>query len=328
MERKYESLTIFEFQKRFPDEKACIDYLNDLKYAASYLCPRCGNKKYCKGNKEYIKQCTKCNYLSSPTSGTLFHKVKSPLHKAFYIVYYVGTNKKGISSTELSRKLGLRQKTCWLFRQKVMRAMKSSGKSKMTGKIEIYETHIELHDKNGKEKKKKNRVVFAIEKRGKGVRRIYGQVVNRRCAKEFGEFIAKKISSDSKIKTIKWAGYNPLKKEFKNMIQVPTNANGRNFPDSFRIIFGFKAWLRGIHHKVEYVQAYIDEYTYRFNRNKIKKTGFKILIEKMVNSSPCPYKNDYWLCAYLKYTFYKLRKKREHKFETHKCNHFTLRIEK
>ena len=94
MELKFESLTIFEFQDKFPDDKACLDYLAEIKWASGFICPQCGNKKCCKGQKPHIKQCTKCNHLVSPTSGTLFHKVKFSLQKAFYIEYYVSTNKK------------------------------------------------------------------------------------------------------------------------------------------------------------------------------------------------------------------------------------------
>jgi len=85
------------------------------------------------------RQCTKCGYQATPTSGTLFHKVKFPLLKAFYIVYFMSTNKKGISSTELSRKLDLRQKTCWSFRTKVSKAMKRSKKHPMDGQVEVDE---------------------------------------------------------------------------------------------------------------------------------------------------------------------------------------------
>lgn len=131
MERKFESLTIFEFQKRFPDIDSCMKYLSELKWSSGFVCPQCGHTHFCNGHKPYVRQCTKCNKLVSPTSGTLFHKVKFSMLKAFYIVYYVSTNKKGIASTELSRKLGLRQKTCWLFKQKVMQAMKSSGNNKI-----------------------------------------------------------------------------------------------------------------------------------------------------------------------------------------------------
>ena len=126
MDRKFESLTVFEFQERFPDDESCMKYLSEVKWGKGYVCSKCGHAHYYAGKQIYSRQCTRCNYIESVTSGTLFHKLKFSLRKAFYIIYYVSTNKKGISSTELSRKLGLRQKTCWLFKQKVMRGMKSN----------------------------------------------------------------------------------------------------------------------------------------------------------------------------------------------------------
>jgi hypothetical protein len=68
---------------------------------------------------------------------TLFHKIKFPILKAFYIVYFISTNKKGITSTELARKLDLKQKVCWLFKRKVMKAMDSSGNFPLSGSVEV-----------------------------------------------------------------------------------------------------------------------------------------------------------------------------------------------
>lgn len=288
----FESLTIFEFQKQFPDEGACLDYLDQLQWTEGFICPKCGNAKYCKGHKSHIRQCTKCHYLMSPTSGTLFHKVKFPLLKAFYIVYYVSTNKKGISSTELSRKLGLRQKTCWLFKQKVMRAMKSSGNNKMQGKVEVDETVVGGQEEGvvGRQNDKKKLVVFAIERQGKGIARLYGKVIKHSSAKELGAFMKDTIDMESEIKTDIWSGYKPLRKDFKNLSQVPSGKKGENFPDLHRAIMGFKGWLRGMHHHAHHLQSYIDEYTYRFNRNNMKTKIFENLMNKMMTSQPCTYK--------------------------------------
>lgn len=292
MEQRFNSLTIFEFQSRFPDDKSCMDYLANQKWSSGFTCPGCGNTKYCNGHKEHIRQCTKCNRLVSPTSGTLFHKVKFPLLKAFYIVYYVSTNKKGIASTELSRKLGLRQKTCWLFKQKVMKAMESSGKNKITGKAEVDETVVGGQEEGvvGRKNGKKKLVVFAVERKGKGISRLYGKVINHSSAKELGDFMKDNIDTNTEIKTDKWSGYTPLKKEFDNLYQVPSGKKGENFPDLHRVIMGFKGWLRGVHHHATHLQAYIDEYTYRFNRNKMKLFHFENLIDRMVNAKPCTYK--------------------------------------
>ncbi len=127
MEAKYKSISILEFQQLFPDDDACLAYLSEQKWSNGYKCKKCGHTHYCKGKRKYDRQCTKCNYTESPTSGTLFHKTKFSLLKAFWIIYFMSTSKKGISSTELSRKLQLRQKTAWRFQQKVKLAMKSSG---------------------------------------------------------------------------------------------------------------------------------------------------------------------------------------------------------
>jgi predicted RNA-binding Zn-ribbon protein involved in translation (DUF1610 family) len=292
MEKRFESLTIFDFQEQFPDEKSCMNHLSNLKWSGGFMCPQCGNTKYCKGDKVHIRQCTKCNYLASPTSGTLFHKVKFPLLKAFYIVYYISTNKKGISSTELSRKLGLRQKTCWFFKQKVMQAMKSSGNNKIKGKAEVDETVVGGQEEGvvGRKNNKKKLVVFAIEKTGRGISRLYGKVIERSSAKELGDFMKANIEKDASVKTDEWTGYKPLKKDFVNLSQIPSGKKGENFPDLHRVIMGFKGWLRGMHHHATHLQAYINEYTYRFNRNFMKANIFDNLLNRMMIAKPYPYK--------------------------------------
>lgn len=292
MEKRFESLSIFEFQERFPDENSCLQYLSDQKWSTGFICSKCGNTKYCKAGRAFDRQCTKCSHISSPTSETLFHKVKFPILKAFYIVYYVSTSKKGIASTELSRKLNLRQKTCWLFKQKVMQGMKSSGKSFMNGKVEVDETVVGGQEEGvvGRKNGKKKIVVFAIERKGKGIQRLYGKVISNSSAKELGKFMRETIDINAEIKTDKWTGYKPLKTEFPNLRQIPSGKKGENFPDLHRAIMGFKSWLRGIHHHTEHLQAYINEYTYRFNRNLMKKGLFENLIQRMIFCKPITYK--------------------------------------
>ncbi|TKT83818.1 transposase, partial [Dyadobacter frigoris] len=76
MEKRFKSLSLFEFQTRFPDEDKCREYLANLKWEKGYKCPKCGHEKYCSGINKFDRQCTSCNYLESPTAGTLFHKSK------------------------------------------------------------------------------------------------------------------------------------------------------------------------------------------------------------------------------------------------------------
>lgn len=292
MEAKYKSLSIFEFQQLFPNEEKCYEYLVALKWKDGFICTKCGNTKYCGGLDKYGRQCTVCNYVESATAGTLFHKCKFSILKAFYIVYYVSTNKKGITSTELSRKLELRQKTCWLFKQKVMNGMKSSNTIFMKGKVEVDETYVGGQDEDalGRNEGKKKIVVVAIERKKRGVSRMYARVIETASKKNLSSFMCDHIAPDAEVKTDKWSGYKGMADKFPKIKQVKSENKGKNFPEMHRTIMMFKAWLRGTHHSVRNLQPYLDEYAYRFNRHFMTDGIFENLMKRMVNASPFPYK--------------------------------------
>lgn len=289
---KERDLSLFDFQSRFSSERDCLAYLSDLKWKDGYKCRKCGYIGYCKGIKEHDRQCCRCNYLESPTAGTLFHKVKFSLVKAFYAVYFISTNKKGITSTELGRKLDLKQKVCWLFKRKVMKAMESSGNFPLTGVVEVDETFVGGQDQNskGRKKGKKKLVVVAIEKKNKGVSRFYAKVIDKADARSLGGFMRENIDSTARITTDQWTGYKPLDKEFEHIRHMKSGRKGENFPELHRVIMNFKGWLRGMHHHVDDLQEYINEYTYRFNRSFMKGNIFDNIMNRMVNSRPASYK--------------------------------------
>ena len=77
----------FEFQAMFPDGDKCKEYLAGLKWAQGYICIKCGHEKYCAGNGLFDRQYTSCNYVESPTAGTLLQQVpciESALHSILY----------------------------------------------------------------------------------------------------------------------------------------------------------------------------------------------------------------------------------------------------
>jgi len=293
MEHRFKSLSLFEFQERFSTTEACLSYLSELKWGNGYRCQKCGHGNFCNGVPAGSRQCTSCNYTESPTAGTLFHKVKFDLVKAFYIVYFVSTNKKGITSTELSRKLGLRQKTCWAFKRKVMRAMKSSGNHPITGNAEVDETVFGGQEEGvrGRQNGSKKLVVVGIEKKRKGVGRLYARVIPDASSQSLGAFMKHHIDPSAKVTTDHWTGYAPLEKEFANLVRMPSGKKGNNFPEMHRAIMNLKGWLRGIHHHVDDLQAYLDEYCYRFNRSFMKEGIFDNLMQRMVQAQPCYIKN-------------------------------------
>ena len=74
------------------------------------------------------------------------------------------------------------------------------------------------------------------------------------------------------------------------MTKEESGKKGEKYPQMHRVIMMFKAWLRGIHHSVRHLQAYIDEYTYRYNRHKMKEGIFENLMNRMVERPPHTYK--------------------------------------
>lgn len=118
-----------EFSTIFPNENTCLKYLAELKWKESYQCKKCGNTNFGKSKSLYGKRCTKCNYDESPTNDTLFHRLRFPITKAFYMVYLVSIKDKNITVDELSKILSLRRETCWSFKRKIMMARKNAKKA-------------------------------------------------------------------------------------------------------------------------------------------------------------------------------------------------------
>jgi hypothetical protein len=82
-----------------------------------------------------------------------------------------------------------------------------------------------------------------------------------------------------------------LAKVFENLVQVPSEKKGSNFPELHRAIMNLKGWLRGMHHHGWDLQDYRYEYCYRFNRSFMKEGIFDNLMLRMVNTPPCFIKN-------------------------------------
>jgi two-component system, sensor histidine kinase LadS len=113
-----------EFSKIFPDELTCLRYLEQQKWDGGYACKKCNHDKHHPGKDRFDRRCTRCGYTESPTAYTIFHGVKFPLEKAFYILHLVITERDDLTIDEISQVLNLRRNTCWSFKDKVNKIIK------------------------------------------------------------------------------------------------------------------------------------------------------------------------------------------------------------
>ena len=132
--------------------------------------------------------------------------------------------------------------------------------------------------------------MIAIERKGKGIARMYERVIEMASKKNLEKFMAAHIHKQADVRTDGWSGYKGLEFKFAKLTREKSEKKGKNFPQLHRSIMMFKAWLRGVHHSVRYLQSYINEYTYRFNRHKMKEGIFENLINRMVTAPPHAYK--------------------------------------
>ena len=287
----FKGTNIINFFEEFSTDLDCLEYLSKEKWSEQFQCVKCSHTGWCKTTKPFVRKCNKCKHKESATAGTLFHKIKFSLQKAFYISFIMSASKKSSSAEEFARKLSLPEKTCWFFQHKVRQAMKSSEKYPIKTKsvVDEFVWGGKEEGKPGRSKGKKREVVMAIEYNDFGILRCYCKVIKNAGTKELRPFIETHIDKDSAIKTDKWRGYTPLKKDFPNLIQIQSK-NGKNFPLIHRQIMMFKAWLRGIHHHCKHLQNYLDEFCYRFNRIRHFDTIFNNLIARMVAANPAPLK--------------------------------------
>lgn len=290
MQAFVKSLSVHEFENFFKTDYHCLKWLEKIKWEDGYSCIKCHHLHYCPGSQPLSRQCTKCRYSESPTANTLFHGLKFSLKKAFYIVYFTSSNKKGISSTELSRKLALRQKTCWLFRRKIMTAMSCIREEKLDGNIEL---GFLFAGKEGIQptSNTKKYCILAVGKKKDKITEIKALSTTGKSKEEVMKFLSSNISMHAKLESDSWPGLIAATKTYPLTKNYYTNKSKKNLRLFKRTRMMLLGWLRGTHGHARDIQAYVDEYCFRMNHRLKGGAIFLYLIDAMMQSKPVQYKD-------------------------------------
>ena len=163
-----------EFDRFFPTEAACRDYLLELRWPEGYRCGRCGTGEAWPTSRN-LMHCRNCGYQASMTAGTIFHRTRKPLRSWFQVMWWVIGQKNGASALGLQRILGLKSyQTAWAWLHKLRRAMVRPGRERLNGEVEVDETFVGGVEEGGGRRHvgKKAIVAIAAEIRGRGMGRI------------------------------------------------------------------------------------------------------------------------------------------------------------
>jgi len=236
------------------------------------------------------------------TAGTVLHGTRTALTLWFWAAYLVTTHTPGMSAVQLRRQLGMaRYETAWTLLHKLRRAMVRPDREVLHNEVEADEAYVGGREEGlsgGRRLEGKALVVGAVEVRGRGCGRTRLRVVPDASARSLTGFIRTNVEPNTIVWTDGWQGYASLAGmgyRHRPRTQGTPQQALVLLPRIHQVFGNLQTWLRGTHHGVstKHMQAYLDEFTFRFNRRRTPMAAFQTLLGLGGQQSPTTYKELY-----------------------------------
>ena len=278
------TISLFELASKFPTDDSARVFLEEQRWHGQPVCPYFGSKihqhKHHHNREQGYYHCSTCNQVYTVRTGTIFERSHIGLAKWLFALYYMLTARKGVSSLQLSKHLGITQKSTWFMLQRIRTAM-SAGSIKLSGTVEIDEAHIGGKESNKHDSKKLNQgrgsvgktPVMGIKERSGNV---VATVVESADKKTAEEVIEQNVASDATVNTDESSIYNGVSAKRKH---VKVNHSAKVFVDgmastnSIESVWAvLKRMFYGTYHQFskKHLQRYVDECTFRLNQGNCK----------------------------------------------------------
>ena len=289
-----------EFDKMYPDDEACLAFLEDLRWGNGFECQACGGDNYWLISAG-LRKCKTCLFGNSVKVGSIFESSKLQLKTWFYGIWWMTAQKTGVSALSLQKNLGLGSyRTAWLLLHKIRNSMIYADRSLLQGEVEVDEAFIGgiRSGKRGRGAEGKELIVIAAECSGeKRVGRIRIQRVPDASTENLEIFILANIALGSTIHTDGWKSYNDVGKlGYKHLPRKSATVHPDELLPRINTVTALlKRWLLGtLHGRLDpkHMDSYFEEFVFRFNRRTSKARGllFQRVLENSMRVSPAPYK--------------------------------------
>ncbi len=283
--------TIKDLRVDFPTEEACLEWLVTWLYPDGITCKKCGvvTKHYKdKGRRSY--SCSTCATHIHPTAGTVCHNSHIPLTDWFYAIYLMSTNKAGTSAAQIQRELGCTNKTAWRMMHQI-RKMMDSPTSLLMGEVEVDESYVHANvykrssakRKYGRTGNRAGQILFGAVERGGRVKVWHVKSAGVRVLQPL---INTNVAKGSLIHTDGYRAYDKLPlwgyqhrttnhSIFEFYREDSSTQNIENVWSTMK-----PRWKGTFKHiSPKYMQAYVNEFTWRYNHRNSISTFWALMAE-------------------------------------------------
>jgi hypothetical protein len=306
-------MNLIDFIKEYPDEASCKAKFKEYRKQSGVVCSKCGcDRHYWKQDKESY-ECKSCGYRQGLKANTVMHKSKLPFRYWFIAMHLLTSTKKSFSAKELQRQLGhKRYHPVWHMLHKLREAMgKRDGEYVLAGRIELDEGYFSVETpaqkkdeplKRGRGSQRKSKVLVMAEstmvmptKEGQKPRRVgylKMKIIDDLKRETLNSQVRELASKATEIDTDDSTSYVDLKHFVSrhNAQVIPKDKVGEVLPWVHIAISNAKRVILNTYHDVkpEFLQKYLDEFCYKFNRRYFGETLFNRLLIACVS-----YKNEF-----------------------------------
>ena len=286
-------MNFLDWQRKFATQKACLRELERHRWPNGFQCPVCGHDRAYRLNSRPLHQCTKCKHQAFVIAGTVFENTKLQLPKWFAAIYLMGSDKGGISALRLSKMIGVSWRTAHSMLRKLRQVMGDRDRSHwLDGLVEVDDAYIggKRKGKRGRGAAGKQSVLLAVERRRKGAGYLAAEVVDTVDSDQVRKF-SQRIAADATVRSDALAALKVLSQRHEHQARVtPADKVDDWLPMVHIVIGNLKRFLLGTFHSVSkrYLQEYIHEFVYRFNRRRWESQLPQRILQAAVDHVPVP----------------------------------------
>jgi transposase-like protein len=279
------TISTFELFRLIPDAEAARVYLEARLWPNGATCPNCSGQDRITTRKGGFYRCNKCKLDFTIRTGTIFERSHVPLHKWVYAMYLVVTARKGISSLQLAKEIGITQKSAWFVLQRLREACggPSGNGGKLSGFVEVDECFVGGKEGNKHESKRLNvgrgtfgkTAVIGLRERGG---RTVAKLIAANDQETLHNAIFDNVEIGSTVMTDEHIGYRGLSGQFYDH-QVVNHSGGEYkrgiaSTNSIESVWALlKRGIYGTYHQVsaKHLTRYVDEVSFRLNEGDVKR---------------------------------------------------------